>query len=72
MELSAGRIEGPLFLLGAAIQQRPAVLVNDLAQQPVCRPPSQRGFVVEVADDLSAQDPEIVDMPADGLLGKPG
>jgi len=29
-ELSAGRIEGALFFLGAAVQQRPAVLVSPL------------------------------------------
>jgi len=70
MEFAAGRIEGSLLLFRAVVNQRAAVLVDDLAQKPFCLDLSQGRVFMQVTDDLSAQQPEVVHVPANGLRGK--
>jgi len=52
------------------MNQRTPVLVDGVAEQSVSRPLSESRVVVKVADDLSAQHPKIVHVPANGLGGE--
>ena len=72
-ELAAGGVEGPLFFFGVAVvDQRSALVVNDIEEHSLHRDLVQgRGFV-EVTNDFSAQHPQVVDVLADGLPGKVG
>ena len=72
VELAAGRVERPLMLFRAVVNERATVLVDRVAEKPVSIPLSERRIVVEVADDLSAKHPEIVHVPANSLRGKTG
>jgi hypothetical protein len=70
VEFTAGGVEGALRLLRAVVNQRAPVFVDGVPEQSVSRPLSESRVVVEVADDLSAQYPKIVHMPANGLGGE--
>src|SRR5260370_23466722 len=70
VEFAAGRVEGALRLLVAVVNQRAAVSVDGIAQQTVGRDLSQRRVVVQVADDLSTQQPQVVHVLSDGLGGQ--
>ena len=72
MKFAAGRIEGMLLLFRAVVDQWAAVGMNRLAKKSLCSNLSQRGRVVQVADNFSSQYPEIVDVPAHGLRRKTG
>jgi hypothetical protein len=50
------------LFLGCIVQERSAVRVHCFAQEPLGGPLSQRSVVVEIADDLSAKRPEVVDV----------
>jgi hypothetical protein len=72
-ELAAGRVQGALCFLGiAAMNQRPALVVKEIKQHALDRYFSQSRIFVEIADDLSAQHPQVVNVFANGLPGKPG
>jgi hypothetical protein len=51
------------------VDQRAAVLVDHLAEKLFRGDLSQRRVFIQVADDFSAQQPEVVYMPANGLRG---
>jgi len=68
VELAAGRVEGALLVFPSVVNERTAVLMDYVADKSFRGKPSQRGFFVDVADDLSAEKPQIVDMALDGLL----
>ena len=70
VKFAAGRIEGVLLLFRAVVDQRAAVGMNRLAKKSLCSNLSQRGRVVQVADNFSTQYPEIVYVPAHGLSKK--
>ena len=70
MEFAAGGVARALLLLRAVVKERATFLVDGMAQESVSGPLSERRVVVEMADDLSAQRPEIVHVPANGLRGK--
>ena len=65
-ELSAGGIKRSLLIFAAVIQERSAVF-NHLGKDLVHGPPSLRGVVVEVADALRAQCPQVVNVFLDRL-----
>src|SRR5664280_1111597 len=70
VEFAAGRIEGALLLFRAVVDQWSAVGPNHITKKLLGSglPPSR--VVVQVADDFSTQQPEIVHVPANGLRGK--
>src|SRR6266571_444083 len=67
VEFAAGRVEGALRLLVAVVNQRAAVRLDGIAQQTVGRDLSQSRVVVQVADDLSTQKPQVVHVLSNGL-----
>ncbi|MGH7972962.1 MAG: hypothetical protein ACREIC_29960, partial [Limisphaerales bacterium] len=71
VELSAGGVEGSLLVLPTVMDQWAAVLVDNTADQLLGGDLSQRGVIVCVADDLSAEHPYIVDMVLDGSFRQP-
>jgi len=66
---SAGCVEESLFLIRAAIQERPAILVNHFGQKAVRGDSSQRCIEVEFTNDLASEKPEIIDVATDGFGG---
>ena len=72
MELPARGVEGTLLVFPAVVDQRSAVLVDYIADEFFGGFLSQRRGFVHVADDLSAEQPHIIDMVLDGSFGKPG
>ena len=71
VEFPAGGVEGSLLVFPAVMDQRAAVLVDDVADQLLGGDFSQRRIIVHVADDLSAEHPHIVDMVLDGFFDRP-
>ncbi len=61
-----------MFLRVAVMDQRSAVLADSLAEKPFYGSLPQRRSFVQVADDLSAQKPQVVHVFANGLRGKVG
>jgi len=70
MEFAAGGVEGALFFFRAIVNEWAAVLVDRAKEKPVSRFLPLRRIVVKIADDLSAQHPKIVYVPANGLGGE--
>ena len=70
MEFAAGRVEGALVLFRAVVDQWAAVVTDRIAEKSLGSDLSPRGVVVQVADDFSTQQPEVVHVPANGLWGK--
>src|SRR5450756_248201 len=68
VELAAGGVEGALLVFPAVVDQRSAVLVDHIADKLFRSDLSQRRVFVHVADDLSAENPEVVDVSLDGLF----
>ena len=64
MEFAAGGVEGALVFFRAVVNERSAVVVNRVAEKLLSSLLSQRGVVVEIADDLSAQQPKIAHVTA--------
>src|SRR6266851_9458569 len=70
VEFPAGGLEGALLVLGiTGMKQWPPIL-NRIDEQPFHRDLSQRRGVVEVPDEISAQEPQVIDMLTNGLLGQ--
>jgi len=70
VELAAGGIERALILFRAIMDQWPAVFVNRVAEKSLSGPLSERRVVMEISDDLPAQQPQVVHVPANRLWGK--
>ena len=70
MELAAGRVEGALLVFRAVVDQWAALLVDHLVQKPFGSDLSEGRVFVQVADDLAAQQPNVVHVLSDGLRGK--
>jgi hypothetical protein len=66
VELPARGVEGALLIFPDVMDQRPAVLVDYIADELFDGYLSQSRVFVHVADDLSAEQPHIVDMVLDG------
>ena len=71
-KLAAGGIERTLLVFPAVVDQGAAVLVDHIADQLFYGELSQRRIFVQVADDLSAEQPHIVDMVLDGPFRQAG
>ena len=67
VEFVAGGVERALRLFGTVVDGGAAVFMDGAAEKTVGRHFSQRRVVVQVADDLPAQAPEIVHMLANGF-----
>ena len=65
-EFSAGGIKRSLLIFPAVVQKGSAVF-DLLGKDLVHRPPSQRRVVVEIADELAAEHPHVVNVLLDGL-----
>ena len=72
VELATSRIEGALFGFPAVVDQRSAVLVDDIADKLFRGYLSQRRVFVHVADDLSAQQPHIINVVLNGSFRQAG
>ena len=70
MEFAAGRIEVALRLFRAVVDQWAAVGTNYIAKKSLDSDLSQSRVVVQVADDFSTQQPEVVHVLANGLRGE--
>ena len=68
VKLAAGGVEGALLVFTSVVNERTSVLMDCVADKSFRGELSQRRFFVDVADDLSAKKPQIVDMSLDGLL----
>ena len=66
MELAARGIEGSLLIFAAVIEEGPAVL-DHLAENQLHWLLSQRRIAVEIADELPAQCPHVIDVFLDRL-----
>src|SRR5215469_12515125 len=70
-ELAAGGFKRPLPLLGVVVIQNRTSILDHLKNQSLDRYLSQgRGFM-QIADQLSTQNPEVVHMFSDGLPRQP-
>jgi hypothetical protein len=54
------------------MDERPTLIVYEIEEYPLDRFLSQRRVFIEVANDLSAQNPQVIDVFANGLPGKAG
>ena len=71
-QLAAGRVECTLLGLGLAVgEQRPAVLADEAANDLLDWPPAQGAVHLQFADDLTAEKPNVVAVPAQGLARQP-
>src|SRR5664280_961559 len=64
VKFAAGRIEGALLLFRAVVDQWAAVGSNHITKKLLGSDLPQSRVVVQVADDFSTQQPEIVHVPA--------
>ena len=67
MELAAGGVEGALLDFPAVVNARTTVLVDRIANELFDGGLSQGGLFVHIANDLSAQQPHIVDVALNGF-----
>lgn len=72
VEFAASRVEGALLLLRAIVDQRAAGYMDPLSEDTLDSDFSQRRRVVQIPNDLSAKQPKVVYMLANGLAGKAG
>jgi len=64
-ELAAGCIEGALLGFGLAMgEQRPAIIIDELEDDLLDRPPAETAVHLQSADDLTAEHPDVVAVPA--------
>src|SRR5664279_5467067 len=70
VEFAAGGIEGALLLFRAVVYQWAAVGPNHITNKFLGRDLSESRGVVQIANDFSTQQPEIVHVPANGRRGK--
>src|ERR1035438_685088 len=67
VEPAAGGVEGSLLVFRGVVDQRSAVLVDGIADELFGGDLSQGRVLVQVADDLSAENPEVIDVPLNGF-----
>ncbi len=67
MQLGAGGVEGALLIVRAVVNGRTTEHVDGVPEKPLNRKLTKRLVVVEIADDLAAKAPEVVDVVANGL-----
>ena len=72
VEFAAGGIEGALLIFPAVVDERAAVLVDHIVDKLFDSHLSQRRLFVHVANDLSAEQPHIVDVVLDGSFRQAG
>ena len=72
VELAAGGVEGALLVFPAVVDERAAVLVDHIAYKLFGGEFPQRRVFVHVANDFSAEHPQIVDVVLDGSFRKAG
>ena len=70
VEFAAGRIEGELLVFRAVVDQWAAVGSYHITKKLLGSDLPQSRVVVQVADDFSPQQPEIVHVPANGFRRK--
>ena len=67
-ELAASRIEGALLDFGLAMREQwPAIVVDEVEDDLLDGPPAEATIHLQMADDLTAESPDIVAVPAQGL-----
>ena len=66
MELAASGVEGSLLVPPAVVDERAAVLVDHIADELFGGHLPQTRLFVHVANDLSAEQPHVVDVVLDG------
>jgi hypothetical protein len=67
-QLAAGRIEGALLGFGLAMrEQRPAVVADEAENDLLDRQPPEAAVDLQLADNLTAENPDIVAVSAQGL-----
>ena len=68
MEFATGAVEGQLLVIVCAVgEQGAAVGGEDGAQELGHRLSAEGGVIVQVGDELAAEEPEVVAMLAQGL-----
>jgi len=72
VEFAAGGIEGALLIFPAVVDERAAVLVDHIVDKLFDSHLSQRRLFVHVANDLSAEQPHIVDVVLNGSFRQAG
>ena len=72
VELPAGGVEGLLLVFPAVVDKRAAILVDYVADELFSGYLSQRRIFVHVANDLSTEQPHIVDVILDGSFRQAG
>ena len=70
MKSTAGGVEGALLFLRVAWNQRPTVFMDVVSEHTLDRRSSQRRGLIQISNDLAAQQPKIVHVSANGFLGK--
>ena len=71
VELPASGVEGSLFVFPAIVDQCSAVRVDHHGDQTFRSDLPQRRIFIQVSDDLSSENPEVVDVSLDGLFRQP-
>src|SRR5882672_12131450 len=69
VEFATGGVEGALGVLRAVVDQGATIGMDNSAEETLGRDRSQSRVVVQVADDLAAQYPQVADVQANGLRG---
>src|SRR5882762_8087009 len=72
VKLVAGGVEGALLVFPAVVDQRAAVLMNQVEDKLFHGALSQTRLFVHIADDLSAEKPHIIDVVLDGSFRQTG
>jgi len=62
VELATGRVEGALLVFPGVVDERAAVLVDHIADKLLGGNFPQRWVFVHVANDLSAEQPHVIDV----------
>jgi hypothetical protein len=67
-ELAASRVEGALLDFGLAMgEQWPAIVVDEVEDDLLDGPPAEATIHLQLADHLTAESPDIVAVPVQGL-----
>ncbi len=69
-EFLAGGLERSLLLFRAAVIKQRATVIHDVEEEPLHRHFPQSGSPVQIADDLSTQHPQVLDVFANGSSRK--
>ena len=70
MELTTGSVKGALLVFGAVVNGWAAIVMDGLSEKAFGGEFAESTVVMQVADDLAAEAPEVVDVAADGFRGK--